>query len=136
MSSLPVEFAADPAWPWSVPRVGLPGLAIIALLLAGLTVWTYHGTRTASRRRVAIVVALRLLALLLAVLTLMRPAFAFRDDLKVPSTLILSLDGSTSMTIRDEVDNQSRWATLQRILNACKPQLDRLRDEQNVPVVL
>src|SRR5207248_8347498 len=86
-ASLPVEFAADPAWPWSLPRVGLPGLAAVALLLAGLTVWTYRG---ATRRRVAVLVALRLLALLLAVLTLMRPAFAFRDDLKVPSTLILA----------------------------------------------
>src|SRR5207247_4880647 len=45
-------------------------------------------------------------------------------------------DVSKSMTIRDEVDNKSRWATLQRILADCRPQLDRLRDERNVQVVL
>src|SRR5438552_2908083 len=120
MSSLPVEFAADPAWPWSASRVGLPGLAVVAILLAGLTLWTYRGVEAASRRRVAAVIALRLLALLLAVLTVLRPAVAFRDDLKVPSTLIIALDGSLSMTIKDEVDNQARWATLQRVLAASR----------------
>src|SRR5262249_1055724 len=136
MSSLPVEFAADPAWPWSLPRVGLPALAAVAALLAALTVWTYRGARGATGRRIALIVPLRLLALLLALLKLPRPAVASRDDLKVPSTLLIAADASGSMTLRDELDNQSRWATLQRILTACKPQLDRLRDEHNVTVVL
>src|SRR5262249_44850957 len=101
-----------------------------------LTVWTYRDTPTASRRRIAVVIALRLVALLLALLTLLRPSFAFRSDLKVPSTLIVAADASKSMTIRDEVDNRPRWAMLQRLLADGKPQLDRLRDEQNVQVVL
>ena len=136
MSSLPVEFAADPAWPWSASGIGLPALAAIALLLAGLTVWTYHGVANANRRRTTAVIALRLLALLLAVLTVLRPAVTFRDDLKVPSTLIIAADLSASMTIKDEVDNQSRWATLQRILATSRDQLDQLREEHNVNVVL
>src|SRR5947208_10812019 len=136
MNALPVEFSADPVWPWSLPRLGLPALAAVGLLLAALTLWTYRDTPNASRRRIAAVVALRLLALLLAFLTLLRPSFAFRDDLKVPSTLLIAADAPKSMTIRDEVDNKSRWATLQRILADCRPQLDRLRDERNVQVVL
>src|SRR5580700_445835 len=100
MSSLPFEFAADPAWPWSTSEFGLPALAVVALILAGLTLWTYHGVANATPRRIAAVVALRLLALLLAVLTVLRPAVAFRDDLKVPSTLIIAADGSLSMTIK------------------------------------
>jgi uncharacterized membrane protein len=136
MSSLPVEFAADPAWPWSAARFGLPALATVALVLAGLTLWTYRGIQSASRRRVAAVVALRLIALLLAILTVVRPTVAFRDDLKVPSTLLIALDGSLSMTIKDELDNQSRWATLQRVLASSRNQLDRLRDEFNVNVVV
>jgi uncharacterized membrane protein len=136
MSSLPVEFAADPAWPWSISGIGLPALAGIALLLAGLTFWTYHGVTNSTPRRIAIVISLRLLALLLAILTVMRPAVTFRDDLKVPSTLIIVADRSASMTIKDEVDNKSRWATLQRVLGASREQLDRLRDEHNVTVVL
>ena len=27
MNALPVDFSADPVWPWSLPRVGLPALA-------------------------------------------------------------------------------------------------------------
>jgi uncharacterized membrane protein len=134
--ALPFELTADPAWPWSLPRIGLPMLAIAASALAGLTIWTYRGAPGAGGKRVALVVILRLLALLLAVITLVRPAAAFRDDLKTPSVLIIAADSSASMTIRDEVDNKSRWETLQRILTRCQPQLDRLRDEFNVNVAI
>src|SRR6266478_6206870 len=99
MSSPPVEFAADPAWPWSISGIGLPALAGIALLVAGLTLWTYHGVTNSTPRRIAAVVALRLLALVLAIFTVLRPAVTFRDDLKVPSTLIIAADLSASMTI-------------------------------------
>ena len=108
----PFELTADPAWPWSLPRIGLPLLALVALTIAGLTVWTYRCVPGGSRRRVAIIVALRLFALLLAVITVVRPAAAFRDDLKTPSKLVVAADASSSMTIRDEVDNKSRWDTL------------------------
>ena len=133
---MPFEFAADPAWPWSISGVGLPALAGIAIVLAGLTLWTYHGVANASARRIAIVVSLRLLALLLAILTVLRPAVTFRDDLKEPSTLILVGDRSASMTIKDEVDNKSRWVTLQRVLDTCHDELDRLHDEHNVNIVM
>jgi uncharacterized membrane protein len=131
---MPFEFAADPAWPWSLPRIGLPLLAVVAVLLAGLTIATYRGA--APRRRVAAVIALRLLALLLAVLTLARPAIAFREDLRVPSVLVFAIDGSASMATADEVDAKSRWFTLQRILERAQPALDKLRNEHNVTVHL
>jgi uncharacterized membrane protein len=131
---MPFEFAADPAWPWSLPRIGLPLLAVVAVLLAALTIATYRGA--APRRRVAAVIALRLLALLLAVLTLVRPALAFREDLRVPSVLVIAADGSASMATADEVDAKSRWFTLQRILERSQPALDRLRSEHNVTVQL
>ncbi len=54
----------------------------------------------------------------------------------MPSTLLIALRRVASMTIKDEVDNKSRWATLQRVLAASRDQLDRLRDEFNVNVVL
>lgn len=130
----PFELTADPAWPWSLPRIGLPLLAIVALTIAGLTIWTYRGVPGGNRRRVAIIVALRLLALLLAVITVVRPAAAFRDDLKTPSVLLVAADSSASMTIRDEVDNKSRWDTLLRTLQRSQEQFDRLRDDFNVKV--
>src|SRR5262245_7402813 len=129
---MPFEFAADPAWPWSLPRIGLPLLAAVAVFLAALTILTYRGA--APRGRVVSVVALRLLALLLAVLTLVRPAVAFREDLKVPSVLVVAADCSASMAIADEVDAKSRWTTLQRLLERCQPALDRMKGEHNVTV--
>src|SRR5262245_18140493 len=96
----------DPAWPWSVPLLGLPALAGVAALLVVLTVWTYKGVPQAGSRRVTAVLALRLAALCLAVLTVLRPALSFAENANFPSVLLLALDQSESMTIQDEIDNQ------------------------------
>jgi uncharacterized membrane protein len=135
-ASNPLELVTDPLWPWSLPYIGLLPLLVVALVLIGLTIGTYLGAAGATRRRVLMLVALRLAALMLAFLVLLRPSLAFRDDLHVPSTLILALDASESMTIQDEYDGQSRWAALLRTLRDCRPTLDRLRDRNNVNVVL
>ena len=41
----------DPAWPWSLPRLGLPALAIVTIILVVLTAWTYLGVPGATVRR-------------------------------------------------------------------------------------
>jgi uncharacterized membrane protein len=129
-----MTFNTDPTYPWSAGGFGLPALAAVALLLTGLTVWTYFGLRGVTARRVLSVLALRLGALLLAFLAMLRPALAFRDQLKVPSLLVVAVDDSESMTIQDEFDGQSRWERLRRILAKCEPELRRLRDEHNVTI--
>lgn len=132
----PLTVVTDPVAPWSSPYLGLPALALVAVVLAGLTLITYAGSPRATGRRVSLLVLLRLAALLLAFLALLRPSVAFRDDLYVPSTLLLALDGSESMTIQDEISGQSRWAAVLRTLDRCRPVLQKLRDENNVNVVL
>jgi uncharacterized membrane protein len=131
-----LTFNADPTYPWSAAGVGLPALAVVAVLLTGLTLWTYLGLQGTSFRRVLAVLALRLGALLLAFLALLRPALAFRDEMKVPSVLIIAVDDSESMTIQDEFDGQSRWERLRRVLGKCEPELRKLREEHNVSVAL
>jgi len=126
----------DPTFPWSLAGFGLPALAILALLLTGLTVWTYLGVRGASFRRVLAVLALRLGALLLAFLAVLRPALAFRDELRAPSILVIAVDDSESMTIQDEFDGQSRWERMLRVLRKAEPELRRLHDEHNITVAL
>jgi uncharacterized membrane protein len=133
---LMLTLTTDPAWPWSVPRVGLPALLLVAAALIGITVWTYLGQRGASSRRVLTLLGLRLAALVLACLAVLRPSLAARESLHVPSTLFVVADGSESMTIQDEFDSQSRWDYLRRLLGECAPQLQQLRDEHNVNVVL
>jgi len=114
----------DPAWPWSVPEVGLASLAGVALALAALTLWTYLGVRGISLRRILGVLALRLLALLVACVLLLRPSLASQEDTVVPSKLLLLVDASESMNVSDEFNNLSRWDNARRILRS--PVIDSL----------
>jgi uncharacterized membrane protein len=126
----------DLTWPWSAAWFGPLALVAVALLLTALTLWTYLGSRGSTFRRLVAVLALRLGALLLAFLALLRPALAFRGELRLPSLLIIAVDDSESMTIQDEFDGQSRWERLQRVLRKCEPELRKLREEHNITVAL
>jgi uncharacterized membrane protein len=126
----------DPTYPWSAAGFGMPLLIVVALLLTGLTVWTYLGARGSTFRRMLAVLALRLGALLLAFLALLRPALAFRGELRHPSTLVIAVDDSESMSIQDEFDGQSRWERAQRLLRTCEPELRKLREQYEVTVAL
>src|SRR5262245_8293913 len=130
-----MSFTNDPAWPWSLSGIGLPALVLVAALLTALTIWTYLGVRGATVRRVTLVLALRLAALVLAVLSLLRPSFAFHDARHAPSLLLVLVDRTESMTIQDEFGGQSRWNAMLKTLQACEPRLQRLRDEHNVTVL-
>jgi uncharacterized membrane protein len=129
-------FTWDPIAPWSVPRLGLPALAVIAIAIVGLTIWTYRDIPRATPRRVLILIGLRLAALLAILLLCLRPSLASKEELRAPSLLLVALDNSESMTIQDEFDNQSRWDHLRRLLRENESQLQRLREEHNVTVVL
>jgi hypothetical protein len=129
-------FSSKPAFPWSVDGVGLPALAAVAGLLVALTIWTYTGHPTATRRRILAVLALRLLALFVALLTALRPSVGVQENPKYPSVLLIGVDTSESMTVKDEVNNQARIDAVRRTLEKCQPTLDELAAEQNVTVVL
>src|SRR5262245_16413984 len=104
-----INLTMDPAWPWSIPGTGVPALCVAAVALVGITLWTYHGDQNTSRTRVLILVGLRLFALLLAFLSVLRPSLAIQAPFKNPSTLLIALDRSQSMTISDQHDGLSRW---------------------------
>ena len=123
-----MNFFNDPPRPWSVPVV-----LVVALLLVAITLWTYRGTG-ASRRRILFVLSLRLLALLLAFAAVLRPALAFHGSTTEPSTLLIAVDDSESMTIQDEPGNKSRWDRLQQALAKCEPELRRLQEDAHVTV--
>src|SRR5207302_6750991 len=79
----------DPAWPWSLPALGVSALGGVAILLTAVTVWAYLGVRGASGGRVGTVLALRLLALVVALVVVLRPALAFEDVADVPPSRLL-----------------------------------------------
>lgn len=129
-------FTTRPAYPWSVYPVGLPALGVVAAVLVAVTVWTYLGHPQASRKRILVILTLRLLALVVALLTALRPTVGVQEEPKVPTTLLIGVDHSESMTVKDEVNNQSRIAAVRKILEKCKPTLDELENDLQVKVVV
>lgn len=109
----------DPAWPWSLPGFGWPALAVVAVVLMLLSVWTYAGVRGITRPRLLSILALRLGALIVACMLVLRPSLAREDEEAIlPSKLIVFVDSSESMNINDGFNNWSRWENAQRILTA------------------
>ncbi len=110
--------------------------ALAAVLVVWATVVTYRGSPRANNWKLAVVVGLRLLALLLTFLTVLRPAFVYRKESKVPSVLIILPDISASMNFKDEYNNQTRFEAMQAILKKCEPTLKQLRDENQITIVM
>jgi len=125
----------NPAWR-PLTDADVPGYVLLlacAALLIGLTIWTYTGSAASTPRRIGILIALRLFALLLAILLALRPAAAITEIPKLPSTLIIVVDSSESMSVKDEA-NFTRWEFVQRQLEKCGPLLDQMRDDQQTTI--
>src|SRR5688500_10869515 len=127
----------NPAWrPFT--DADLPGyvfLLVCAALLVGITIWTYVGAAASTPRRVGTLIALRLFALLLAILLALRPAAAITEIPKLSSTLIVVVDASESMSVKDEA-NSTRWEAVRTVLDKCGPLLDQMRDDQQTAIDL
>jgi len=111
-------------------------LAVCAAVLVGLTLWTYLGAAQTTPRRLFILVFLRLLALIIAMITAIRPALSVTEQPRIPSTIIIVLDTSESMTLTDEFGRNSRWDVLKSTMEKCEPILKQLQGDQEVTVHL
>lgn len=128
----------DPAWPWSIPGVGLPALAGVVAVLVLLTVWTYLGAKGSNFRRLMVVLVLRLAALVVACLLVLRPSLAMQEDeASLPSKLIILVDSSQSMKIKDSFNDLSRWENARRLLElpTVRSALKTLSEKQRVEIV-
>ncbi len=107
--------ATLPDWAPTLEPV-LPLLLILAaaVVIVLLTAWTYAGSSAKSRKARYVLIGLRLLALLVAVLVIARPTWVFKEHLRRPGKLVVLLDSSRSMQVKDEEpEGTSRWlATL------------------------
>jgi uncharacterized membrane protein len=137
MNHLFAELMLDPAWPRPLAWLGWTGVLVAGLILAGLTVWTYAGQRGTTAGRVLAVLALRLGALLVACLVLLRPSFADREQAVLPSKLLFLIDSSASMNMTDEFNGQKRWDAARNLLEApaVAKRLRRLQNEQKVEIL-
>lgn len=106
-----------------------PVVAIASALVAGLTLWAYHGrirSTTGTWRWVAL--GLRLTAVLLCLIAALRPSVVFQEKRKQPASLIFLLDDSASMKFTDEVGGQSRWEAARRTIDAARKATSTLED--------
>jgi uncharacterized membrane protein len=106
-------------------------------LVAGLTVWTYLGVEKATPRRILVVLLLRLGALAVAFLLVLRPSWSLQQDSRIPSVLIVVVDNSRSMAYQDVVGGVSRWERALAILRSprCAGLFEHLRADKNVQVL-
>jgi hypothetical protein len=123
-------------WPWTDDALGWTGLLAAAGVLVVLTLWTYAGTRKIGWSHLAAVLLLRLAALAIAVLLLVRPFYAQEQEMFNDGQLVLVLDYSSSMRISDGPNNQSRWDTLHQLLEwpEVKEAFARLEREKNIKI--
>ena len=129
------QVVTNPAWrPFT--DADLPGYILLfgcAAALVGLTIWTYTGSSASTPRRVGTLIALRLFALLLAILLALRPSAAITEIPKLPSTLIIVVDSSESMSVKDEA-SFTRWEVVRKALDKAGPVLDQMRDDQQTTI--
>jgi uncharacterized membrane protein len=140
----------DPIWPWSKLDAAQMGtgvmgqflfvllialLVLLPLIVIVLSLGSYViGTQNAWRRTAAIML-LRLGACVLVFIAVLRPSLGFDDPADKRGVMLVAIDASESMSILDELDNQSRWDYLQRVLKDNAPALKKLADEKKIDVV-
>ncbi len=114
--------------------VALPWVVLVAILLGLLTWWSYLKTPVPmTRARKWTLTALRLLFFALVIGLLMRPILALTVEGSIRRSLVMLIDDSASMQIKDprlDGDDQKRAAIAKNILEANKglaQNLDRAR---------
>ena len=104
-------------------------------MLVGLSVGSYLVGTKISWRCTLPIALLRLAACLLVFAAIFRPSLGFDDPTQKHGVLLVAVDGSESMSILDELDNQSRWDYLQRVLKDNAPALKKLSNDKKIDLV-
>jgi uncharacterized membrane protein len=128
----------DREWPWRDGDVlGWRGLVLVAVVLVLLTLWTYIGQRQVGWRRLGLILGLRLGALALTALLILRPSFASEERTTTAGKLIFVIDCSSSMQILDGPNSSSRWDTVKKLLEwpEIKDALERLQKDRQIDIV-
>ncbi len=103
---------------WLVAAIAAALLAIIVLVGPGRS-------RISLRRRLTLAL-IRCGIIALVVLGMLRPTLVYLETHKENATLVLLIDQSRSMQVRDALNNKSRWESLREKLDECVPELRKL----------
>ena len=103
---------------------------LLALAAAALVAFFYLGAcRSLGSRPLAVLLALRILAVLVLVLLIFKPLLSYEERLSRRTDLLILVDASRSMSVSDWPDTPSRLA---RAMAQLTEYLDRLRASFNV----
>lgn len=97
----------------------------IGVFAAAITLGIRPTGSSVSRGRARTLIALRLAALLVLLMALLRPAVVWSDSRPAPATLAVLIDRSRSMTLADG-EGQSRWETQREAILRLQPALESL----------
>lgn len=116
-----MELQFNPIWPWP----------IVLALGVGLVVFSHWTYRPDTPGRPLFLV-LRWIVILLTLFVALRPNLVSTRKHKQSSTLVLLVDKSKSMLLRDMWDDQSRWDALVRMWKESADSLAKLSEEVQI----
>ena len=128
----------DPIYPWNIPIIGGWLLTLAVIFVVATTLFSYLVGRRVSLLQVALLLLLRLGALFVVMLLLLRPYWERERIEVVPGKLFLLVDASRSMSTKDELKKQSRWQRAGQLLQlkSVRTLLKRLQIEHEIDVQL
>ncbi len=112
------------------PVIPLTFFLIMAGLITILTYWTYAKASELTKRRWLALWGLRMFALLVASLVILRPTWEKIDTHRMPGRLVILFDQSKSMLVPDEDRDKTRWDAMVSDWQAAKSALEQLKDDQ------
>ena len=109
-------------------QLGSLSILVVIMLFVGLILTWLIGFQftAASLKRRSIISVLRLLTILLILLAMLRPTHVLIETKQQPSTLVVMVDNTRSMTIEDELGGKSRWSLLTKMFSDLAPELASL----------
>ena len=107
--------------------------AFIAVALLATWAASTLFTPLSLRRRI-ILASLRLTLIFTLLFILLRPSHIITENEKQSATLLVLLDKSRSMQIKDTPSGQSRWQQMKNLLTTIQGPLNRLRKEKDFEI--
>jgi uncharacterized membrane protein len=104
--------------------------AVMVVLVAALSLRPKFGELTWWRR--AALVVLRLAVVLLTLIAMLRPELVYTKRTPQRGSLVLLVDDSRSMQVKDSLGDKSRWEAVKSLLSSAATDLARLAQTWNV----
>jgi hypothetical protein len=108
-----VSIQFDPVGSWTL-------VGVVATVLAGVLLAVPPDRTRVSGRRLAALVALRLLAFLALVACMLRPTLVAEQKARQQGTVIVLADASESMTVADGPNGRTRWLEMTAALDVAR----------------